>query len=236
MKKKEILLIILRCALALALFLIAVLNYDKLSHLDVRQLVSFTQNVPVICAVVLAVYLVKSMVFVVPASLVYVAVGAILPTWIAVTVNLIGIFLEVSATYVLGRFLGKDAVYRLLSKKEIGRKILAKNLGDKAGVLFAIRAVPAFPIDWLSLFYGASGCAYLKYAFVSLAGLSWRVVLFTIIGDGVFRWIPMDKIILIAICCIPLGVAYYLLKKFLPKKQKTAAESAPTETADTNTD
>ena len=79
MKKKEILLIVLRCALALTLFLIAVLNYDTLSNLDVRRLVSFTENVPVICAVVLAVYIVKSLVFVVPASLVYVAVGAILP-------------------------------------------------------------------------------------------------------------------------------------------------------------
>lgn len=229
MKKKEILLIVLRCALALTLFLIAVLNYDKLSNLDVRQLVSFTENVPLICAVVLAVYIVKSLVFVVPASLVYVAVGAILPPALAVGVNLLGIFLEVSVTYFLGRFLGKDAVYRLLSKKEIGRKILEKNLGDKAGVLLAIRAVPAFPIDFISLFYGASGCRYLRYALLSLAGISWRVILFTILGDAVFRWIPMDKIILIAICCIPLGVGYYLLKKFVLEPKKKAREAAGTE-------
>ena len=241
MKKKEIIGIILRCALALTLFLIAVLNYDSLSTLDVAKLVSFTSSIPLICAVVLAVYVVKAVVFVVPASLIYVAVGAILNEHplLAVGINLLGIFLEISVTWLLGKFLGKDAVYKLLSKKEAGRKILERNLGDKAGVLFAIRAIPAFPIDWLSLFYGASGCKYPKYAAVSVAGLSWRVILFTILGDAAFSWIPMDKLIFIGICCIPVGVIYYLIKKFVldPKKQKAAtAANAATEEAEEKSD
>lgn len=230
MKKTEIIGILLRCALALALFLIAILNYDRLSTLDVAKLVSFTDSIPLICGVVLAVYVVKALVFVVPASLIYVAVGAVLNEHLllAVGINLLGIFLEVSVTWLLGKFLGEEAVYKLLSKKEAGRKILERNLGDKAGVLFAIRAIPAFPIDWLSLFYGASGCKYPKYALVSVAGISWRVILFTILGDAAFSWIPMDKLIFIAICCIPVGVVYYLIKKFVlePKKKKAAAETA----------
>ncbi len=222
MKKKDVALVILKCVIALTLFFIAIFNYDELSGLDVKELVSFTDNVPLIICVVLAVYIVKALVFVVPASLVYVAVGAILDPVLAVAVNLVGIFIEVSVTYFLGRFLGKDAVYKLLSKKEAGRKILEKDLGSKASVLIAIRAVPAFPIDFISLFYGASGCRYLKYALLSLAGISWRVILFTILGDAVFAWIPIDKIILVVICCIPVGVIYYLIKKFVlePKKQK----------------
>lgn len=222
MKKKDVLLTLLKAAVALTLFLIAVKNYDYLSTLQVKELTGFTDNVMLIIAVILAVYVVKSLVFVVPASLVYVAVGAILNPVLAVIVNLFGIFIEVSVTYVLGRFLGKDAVYKLLSRNEAGKKILAKNLGDNAKVLVAIRAVPAFPIDWISLFYGASGCKYLKYALLSVAGISWRVILFTIIGDGIFSWIPMDKIIFIVICLIPVGVIYYLVKKFIldPKKAK----------------
>lgn len=225
MKKKEVIGILLRAALALTLFLIAVLNYDKLSTLDVKALVSFTDNVPLISAVVLGVYIVKALVFVVPASLVYVAVGAILPTPVAVAVNLAGIFLEVSATWLLGRFLGKEAVERLLSKKEIGRKLLEKDPGDRLGVMFAIRAVPAFPIDFVSLLYGAAGSRYLKYAAVSVAGIAWRVILFTVIGDAVFSWIPTDKIVFVILCCIPVGVGYYLIKKFvLEPKRKTKDE------------
>ena len=226
--KKEICLIVLRCAVALTLFVIAIVYYDELSTVDVQKLLSVTDSLPLMIGIVLAVYFVKALVFVVPASLVYVAVGAALPPVIAVAVNLTGIFIEVTVTYFLGRFLGKEAVNRLLSRSAAGQKILQRNIQDKASVLLSIRAIPAFPIDFISLFYGASGCGYGKYALLSVLGLSWRVVLFTILGDAVFKWIPIDKIILIAICLIPVGVAWYLIKKFVlePKKQQKE-ESAP---------
>lgn len=223
MKKKDIVLTIAKCALALCLFAVAIVYYDELSNIDVANIVSFTDNIYLIILVVLAIYVVKSLVFVVPASLVYVAVGAVINPVTAVFVNLLGIFIEVSITYFLGRFLGKDAVHRLLMKKEVGKKLLQKDIQNKASVLLIIRAVPAFPIDFVSLLYGASGCKYFKYALLSLAGISWRVILFTVLGDAIFKWIPMDKIILLVICCIPVGVIYYLVKKFViePKKQKS---------------
>lgn len=222
MKKKDVFFIILRCVIALTLFAVAIIYYDELSNVNVATLVSGTDKVAVMIGIILALYFVKALVFVIPASLVYVAVGVILNPALAVAVNLTGIFIEVSVTYLLGRFLGKEVVYKLLSKKEAGKKLLAKDLQSKASALLVIRAVPAFPIDFVSLLYGASGCAYLKYALLSLVGVSWRVILFTLIGDGVFSWIPLDKIILIAICLIPVGVIYYLIKKFVldPKKAK----------------
>ena len=230
--KKEILLIVLRCAVALALFTVAIVFYDELAHIDVRRLLSVTESVPLMCGIVLAVYFVKALVFVIPASLIYVAVGVALPPAVAVAVNLTGIFIEVSATYFLGRFLGKEAVWRLLSRKEAGKKILAKNLQDQPAVLLSIRAIPAFPIDFISLFYGASGSSYIRYALLSLLGISWRVILFTLLGDAVFRWIPMDKLILIVICLIPVGIVCYLIKKIViePKKRK---EKPPAETEGT---
>lgn len=222
MTKKEIVLTIVKSGVALALFFIAIFNYDYLKNIDIAELVSFTSSIPVIIAVVLAVYAVKAVLFVLPASVIYVAVGTILPPALAVAVNLIGIFIEVSVTFVLGRFLGKDAVQRLLSKNEKGKKLLEKSPGDKTSVILTVRAVPAFPIDIISLFYGASGCKYVKYALLSVLGISWRVILFTLLGDAVFAWIPMDKIILCVIIFIPVGVVYYLIKKFIidPKKQK----------------
>ena len=222
MKKKDIFLIILRCVVALSLFAVAIIYYDELSTIDVRALADVTDKLAVLIVMILAVYIIKALVFVVPASVVYVAVGAIMNPVLAVFVNLTGIFIEVSVTYFLGRFLGKDAVYKMLSKKETGRKLLEKDIQSKASVLVSIRAIPAFPIDFVSLFYGASGCKYLKYAVLSVAGIAWRVILFTLLGDAIFKWIPLDKIILVAICCIPIGVVYYLIKKFRiePKKAK----------------
>ena len=229
MKKKDVLLTLLKAAIALALFAVAVIKYDTLSNLDVTKLVSGTDSIPLIIGIVLGVYVVKALVFVLPASVVYVAVGTILPPVIAVAVNLTGIFVEVTVTYILGRFLGRDAVERLLSKSEKGKKLLEKAPENKTAVILAIRAIPAFPIDFISLFYGASGVAYPRYAALSVAGISWRVILFTLLGDAVFAWIPMDKIILLVIICIPVGVVIYLLKKFVfdPRKAKKAAAEQP---------
>ena len=49
-------------------------------------------------------------------------------------------------------------------------------------------------------------------------------LLFTIIGSEVFDWIPIDKIVLIVICFIPVGVVWYLVKKFYLPKRKAKKE------------
>ncbi|MBR5232626.1 MAG: VTT domain-containing protein [Clostridia bacterium] len=219
-RKKETAGIILRAAVAMILFVIAIVNYDKLSGLDVEALLSQFDKTGVIVAVVLGLYFVKGLIFVLPASVIYVAVGVILDTWLAIGVNVLGIIIEILAAYLLGRFLGKDYVHRLLSKKEAGRKILATNFQDKKWLIFVTRLLPVFPIDFLSLFFGATKSNGFVHFILSVAGLAPRVILFTIIGDNLFKWIPMDKLIFIIICCIPVGVIVYLVKKFVLDKKK----------------
>lgn len=219
-KKKETAGIILRAVIAMILFVIAIVNYDKLSGLDVEALLSQFDKTGIIVAVVLGLYFVKGLIFVLPASVIYVAVGVILDTWLAIGVNVAGIIIEILAAYFLGRFLGKDYVHRLLSKKEAGRKILATNFQDKKWLIFVTRLLPVFPIDFLSLFFGATKSNGLMHFILSVAGLAPRVILFTIIGDNLFKWIPMDKLIFIIICCIPVGVIVYLVKKFVLDKKK----------------
>lgn len=219
-RKKETAGIILRAVVAMILFVIAIVNYDKLSGLDVESLLEQFNETGVIVAVVLALYFVKGLIFVLPASVIYVAVGVILDTWLAIGVNVLGIVIEILAAYFLGRFLGKDYVHRLLSKKEAGRKILATNFQDKKWLIFVTRLLPVFPIDFLSLFFGATRSNGFMHFILSVAGLAPRVILFTVIGDNLFKWIPMDKLIFIIICCIPVGVAVYLVKKLVLDKKK----------------
>lgn len=219
-KQKEYSGIILRVVVALTLFLIAIINYDKLSNLNVESLLNSFDNTGMIVAITLILYLIKGLIFILPASVIYIAVGAILNTWLAVTVNITGIIIEILAAYFLGRFLGGDYVRRILSKKKAGQKILATNFQDKKWLIFVTRLFPVFPIDFLSLFFGASKSNGILHFVLSVAGLAPRVILFTIIGDNLFRWIPIDKIILIAICCIPIGVIIYLIKKLGINKKK----------------
>lgn len=213
-KQKETAGVIIRAVVAMILFVAAIVNYDKLSNLDVQALLSTFSNTGVIVAVVLGLYFVKGLIFVLPASVIYVAVGVILDSWIAVTVNITGIIIEVIVTYILGRFLGGDLVRKIILKSKKGQKILDTDFQNKKSLIFTTRLLPVFPIDFLSLFFGATKSNFPLYFVLSVAGLAPRVILFTIIGDNLFNWIPVDKLIFVAICCIPIGVAVYLVKKF----------------------
>ena len=130
LNKKETAGIIIRAAVAMTLFIIAVTNYDYLSSLDPEAILSSFDNTQIIVAVVLGMYIVKALVFVLPASVIYVAVGVILDTWLAVGVNIFGIVLEVMITYCLGRFLGGDYVSRILSKNTSFRSTQSARLQE----------------------------------------------------------------------------------------------------------
>lgn len=219
-KKKDLLGIIIRAFVAMTLFFIAIINYDKLSSLDVEQLLSSFDNTALIVVIVLCMYFSKGLIFILPASVIYIAVGVVLSPWLAVGVNILGIVIEVTVTYILGRFLGGDYVRKFLLKKKTGKKILATDFQNKKWLIFTTRLLPMFPIDFLSLFFGATKSNFLVYFLLSVTGIAPRVILFTIIGDNLFKWIPIDKLIFIAICCIPIGVIVYLVKKLIIDKKK----------------
>lgn len=223
-KTKSTLLAFLRAAVAMAIFVLAVVNYEKLKNIDVRAIVESSSSVAIAVAAIHGIYLIKSVLFIIPASLIYIYVGMAFPTGQAILINLFGIILEVTVTYLLGLFLGGDYVNALLAKNKAGRKILEKKFNDNFPILFGIRVLPVFPIDFVSLFWGASRCGFVRYFFASVLGIMPRVILFTILGDGIYDYIPIHLIVKIIICAIPAGVVVYLVRHFV-KQRKSEKEN-----------
>lgn len=221
---KDFLLVLLRVVVALGIFIAAMVYYDELTNIDIRALVQAAPSVLAAVFLVWAVYLIKSLVFVVPASLIYVSVGMAFPPLTACIINIIGIALEVAVTYWLGNFLGSEAVEKILRKKKGGEKLLNMKLQDKASFILTVRFLPVFPIDFASLFFGAFSKKFFKYFFLSVLGIAPRVILFTIIGDGIYDWIPMTLIIKICIAAIPVALIVYLIKHY--KKRGKQNETA----------
>jgi len=222
-KTKDTILILLRAATALVLFAFVLANYGKLKSFDIDGLLGDVENFWLAFAVIMGIYILKSLVFVVPASLVYVAVGALFGGFTACAVNMAGIFLEITVTFFLGSFLRSDTVERLLLKNKNGRKLMEMNLENKSWLLFSVRFLPVFPIDLVSLFYGASGRGYTKYALLSAAGIAPRVILFTLLG---VYFSALDLIVPVIVCAIPVGVAAYLIKKLIIDRRKSKEESS----------
>ena len=102
-KTKSTLMALLRVAVAMTIFVVAVINYEQLKNIDVRALVDASASLAIALATIWGVYLVKSVLFIIPAMLIYVSICMAFPPVTACLISLVGIILEVTVTYFLGR-------------------------------------------------------------------------------------------------------------------------------------
>ena len=219
-RTKSTLSALLRVAVAMIIFALAIINYEELKNIDVRAIVESSSNTVIAIATLWGVYAVKSVLFIIPASLIYISIGMAFPPVTACLISLVGIIIEVTLTYLLGRFLGGDYVENLLRKSKPGQKILDLKLNDNFFALLGIRALPVFPIDFVSLFWGASKCRFPRYFFASVIGIMPRVILFTVLGDGIYDYIPIHLLIKLVIIAIPVASAVYLVRYFIKSKKE----------------
>ncbi len=219
-----------RIVVSVVIIAVIIWKFEEFQNIDVRGIVSASGSLGIAIASILGIYLLKAIVFVVPASLVYIAVGLALPTFIAIPVNIAGILLEVCVTYLLGMMLGGNIVTNKLKKVKYGDKILALHEKNKLSAIFAIRVLPVFPIDIVSLFLGAVKMKFVPYLLISLAGILPRVILFTILGDGLYDYIPMQKLMVIAAVLVPVALIIWIIRYALKsKKSEEIAENPPEE-------
>lgn len=209
-----------RIIVSVVIIAVIIWKYDELQTVDIRALVEASSSVAAGVAAILGVYLLKSLVFVVPASLVYIAVGMAFPTHWAILINCAGILIEVCATYLFGLVLGGPYVTNKLEKSKYGDKILEMHEKNKLTAIFAVRALPIFPIDLVSLFLGAVRMRFLPYLAVSFFGIIPRVVLFTVLGDGIYDYIPMRTIVALAAAILPAALAAWVICYAVKTKKK----------------
>ncbi len=209
---------ILKAVFAAGLLTVIILNYKTLSNLDIRELISGAGSTAAAIAIILGVYFLKSLVFVVPASLVYISVGMAFSPLTAIAINFVGIMIEITSTYIMGRVLGKDAVEKKLSGNKAGQKLLNMKSKSRNLMIFTIRFT-GIPIDFSSLFMGAFDFKFVPYFFLSLLGLLPRVGLLTVIGDKFYDLIPMKYIITAVIVIIPVAAAALIIRSVMQKKK-----------------
>lgn len=223
----------LAARIIVSVFIISVIiwKYDDFKNMDVRALVEASSSVLTAVLTIWGVYLLKSIVFVVPASLIYIAVGMAFPAHWAILINAVGILIEVCATYLFGIVMGGDFVIKKLQKAKHGNKILELHGKNKLSAIFAIRVLPIFPIDLVSLFLGAVRMKFLHYLLISFGGIMPRVILFTILGDGIYDYIPMQKIALIAAILLPVALIVWVIRYAI--KMSKAEKKPETEQEET---
>lgn len=207
-----------RATLVIAILLVIIFKYNELVNIDVRALVEKTNTLFEAGAAVVGVYGLKAIVFVIPASVLYMAVGMAFDFAPGLLVNAIGIFFELNITYFIGKFLGGEAVEKKLSASKKGQKII--ELRDKkTPYLYIARLLPVFPIDFVSLFFGASNMGYVRYILISFFGVMPRIILITLLGDKIYDLIPVKLMMTVVVFAL-LAASVVILIKYIKKKDK----------------
>lgn len=215
-----------RVILAAVIITVIIWKYNYLVNLDVRTLITDDASLWAAGGTVLGVYFLKAVVFVVPAMLIYTSVGLIFKTWQAIVINAVGLLIEIIVTWALGRFLGGDYVTKKLSKSEKGKKLLKLDT-TKYLVIFGVRALPVFPFDFASLFLGASNMPFLPYLLLSFFGILPRMILFTIIGDKIYDYIPMKYIIPAILAVVGIAMAVWIIRYIVKIKRSEGFKYVP---------
>ena len=87
--KKELVPLLLRLALLVAIFAAVALNYDKLVNIDVRSIVDAAPNKIGAVAIAVSIFGLKGFTFIIPAMLIYVSVGMAFDTGTALFISLL---------------------------------------------------------------------------------------------------------------------------------------------------
>ncbi len=219
--KKELTPLLLRLGVLAVIFVAVALNYDRLVNIDVRALVAAAPGEALAVAIAVGIFGLKGLTFVIPAMLVYVSVGMAFDTVTAILISLAGIALEVTVTYWLGRALGGEYVARLLKKVKGGDKILGMKNTSKFSTVFVVRLV-ALPIDFSSLFFGSMKNPFFRYVLFSVLGIAPRVIAFTLLGDGVYEYIPMPLIVKAVLILVPVAAVAFVIRWLVTRKKKAA--------------
>ncbi|MGP1544269.1 MAG: TVP38/TMEM64 family protein, partial [Candidatus Fimenecus sp.] len=170
-KKIEVLGTVLRLIILVSLFVLIILNYQKLIYMDIRELLDKFDNRFLAGAVVLLIYATKGFIIIMPAILIYISVGASFSVFAGILINCLGVFIELSTAYFLGRFLGGEYINKSLQKQKYGEKILELSDRKRYLAIFIFRVIPVFPLDFISLFLGSRKINFAKYMIYSFLGI-----------------------------------------------------------------
>lgn len=135
-------------------------------------------------ALALGLYALKSLSVLFPLVVLYAAVGALYPTWIAMIINTLGLVVTVSLPYWLGYRLGGNLAEEILNRYKKGDKIRKFKANQPWLLTYLIRATHLFPVDVVSLLLGSMQVRYRDYLLGSLMGFGPIMVVVTYVGHS----------------------------------------------------
>ena len=157
----------------------------------------------------LVMFTVRSFIPFLSISAVCVLTGAVLPSYWAILVNMVGITIMMTVKYFWGKFRGSGNAWRLVTKNEKVRGILESSGNANKWLLVVLRLVPMFSVNGVSKVYGSIGFKFWEFLLLSVAGYFPKLISYTIIGRNVYD--PLSPKFLVPLILMLLLSSFSLL-------------------------
>jgi phospholipase D1/2 len=159
-----------------------------------------------------------------PVTLLIAVTGIVFGPVAGAAYAIVGALLSASATYGLGRWLGRDVVHRMLGPR-VNR--LSRRIAKRGIVAVAIvRLLPIAPFTVVNVVAGASHLSFRDYLLGTLLGMSPGILITVTFVHNLAEAIrnpSLETILILAgIVILLIGFAIFLQRLFAGKKQREA--------------
>ncbi len=112
--------------------------------------------------------------------------GIVLPSYIAIPVNVVGFTVLITIRYFFGRRFGAGGAWKVISKNEKLKNLIQQDGSGNPALLIALRLLPGVPINGISGIYGSFNFGYPGFVALSLIGFMPKLISFTLVGRNIY--------------------------------------------------
>jgi len=179
-------------------------------ELSVENLWSYTpENYVAAILFFLMIYAVKSLSFLIPIVVVYVAAGRMFGHVTALIINIAGAGIVVTIPYWIGYYFGAGFAGSLLSRYKKIEKFIKSREGNSWFVSCLPRTIPFVPLKAVSVYLGSLKVPYFKYLFGSVLGLMPVLISVTLAGASITE--PRSPTFIVSVIVMVLSAGTSLI-------------------------
>lgn len=172
----------LAAVLILAALVLAIVFRKEIT---VENIVGYTpSSIWLAVPVFLVMYAVKSLTVVVYVKLLYIAAGIVFPLPLAVVVNIAGSAVQLMIPFFIGRLGGRGTADFIVKRRPKLGRVAALRQRSNFWFCAFVRAVGVFPVDPVSMYFGACGMPLRDFLLGSLAGILPTMLVSTVLGTA----------------------------------------------------
>ena len=218
--------------------ILTVLMAPHIYNMSPEEFLNYSPASPFrIALVIILLYALKSVILIIPVSVIYIATGIIFPTGWAILIGYTGLSIELSLGWFIGRWLGREKVEKMIRKSKKAEKLLQYIETEEQTVSFITRLLPMpYPIDLGSMLFGATEVPFFRHLLFSLFGISSTMLPFTIAASSLEYPVTWRFFIPLGISGVMFFGLFLIYRRWSKTRKKNCDRSSNKSKKDTNKD